>query len=442
MTEQGKFVWRNACVPFAVLGSFACGSSPTEMNEMQLEQEPATVCDEQGVICNFMGDGVAALGHDGEGPDDVSLYLPQDVLLAEDGTPYVLDWNNHRVRTLRDGVVQTVIGTGELGDAADGLATEVSLNHPTHLAFDPQGRIVMSAWHNSKIMRYDPATEQLTTICGDGRRDYGGDGGPAEDAVLDLPVATAFDQEGRMLIMDQANQRIRRVENDGTMRTVVGPSDEFTPTPEGLVPVCDVDAAKGLATCKLCLEEDAEDDNCPAHKPQGFAGDDGPGTQALIYQPFSQSAPPAGRMEMGPDGTLYFCDTGNQRIRSLSADGVVKTVAGSGPDEFEHDFQGGYAGDDGPATEALLQRPTDVAVDVDGTLFIADTFNSCVRKVDPQGTITTVAGRCGERGAEGDEGPATEALLDRPYGVALDADGNLYIADTHNHRIRVVHLAR
>jgi DNA-binding beta-propeller fold protein YncE len=420
----------------------ACGGSPDAATAMEMDEQTAEACGQDGVICTYMGNGIAGLGHDGQAPLEVSLYLPQDLVIAEDGTPYVLDWNNHRVRTLEDGVVETVIGTGELGDGTDGPAREVSLNHPTHITFDPEGRLILSAWHNSKVMRYDEVTDRLTTICGDGRRDYGGDDGPAEKAVLDLPVATAFDQQGRMLIMDQANQRIRRVEDDGMIRTVVGPSQEFAPAPEGLTPVCGLEAPAGLATCKLCLEEDAGDSKCPPQKPQGFGGDDGPGTDALIYQPFSQSAPPAGRMEMGPDGVLYFCDTGNHRIRSLSEDGIVRTVAGSGPDEFDRDYEGGYGGDGGPALEALLARPTDIAVDVDGSLYIADTFNSCVRKVDPEGTISTAAGRCGEQGFDGDEGPADEAKLNRPYGIALDLDGNLYIADTHNHRIRIVHLAR
>jgi sugar lactone lactonase YvrE len=118
-------------------------------------------------------------------------------------------------------------------------------------------------------------------------------------------------------------------------------------------------------------------------------------------------------------------------------DGTVETVAGSGPDEFDRDFKGGAEGDGGEATKALLKSPVDVAVSPDGDLFIADTHNSCIRMVR-DGEISTVAGVCGERGYEGDRGPATEALLNRPYGIALSAEGDLYIADTHNHRVRVV----
>jgi sugar lactone lactonase YvrE len=414
----------------SVLVLAACEGGSTE--------EPA--CEGEGIICSYLGNGEAGLGEDGLSPLEESLYLPQDLTFGPDGQPYVLDWNNHRVRTIQDGKVQTVIGTGYLGDAMDGPARDASLNHPTHVAFDSEGRIILSAWHNSKVMRYDPETEELTTLCGTGGRDFGGDGGDAHMAILDLPVATAFDSEGRMLIMDQANQRIRRVDEDGIITTVVGPDKNFDPVPDGLQKVCSTNAMTGMETCKLCKVDEAEDPMCALRKPQGFAGDDGPGEEAIMYQPFSQSAPPAGRMEMGPDDTLYFCDTGNHRIRALSADGIVTTVAGSGPDTFDRTYAGGYSGDGGPATEAQLKNPTDVAVAPNGDLFIADTHNSCVRKVSARsGKISTVAGQCGERGFEGDGGPAKEAVLNRPYGVALDTEGNLYIADTHNHRIRVVY---
>ena len=386
-----------------------------------------------GVICTVMGDGTAGLGEDGVEPLAVSLYLPQDLTIGPDGKVYVMDWNNHRVRTIQDGVVVTIIGTGELGDAPEGPALKASFNHPTHVAFAPDGTLIVSAWHNSKVMSYDFDTKKLTLIVGDGERDYAGDGGPAKDAVLDLPVATAFDKKGRMLIMDQANQRIRRVDKNGIINTVVGPDKDFLPEPEGYTRVCDADNV-----CKLCLPAVADDPECPKQKAQGFAGDGGPGSDVLMYQPYSQSAPPAGRMEMGPDDILYFCDTGNHRVRAFYPDGHVDTVAGSAPKTFDRTFPGDYGGDGGKAIKALLNNPIDVAVDAEGRLFIADTGNSCVRVVDTNGKIYTVAGRCGERGDTGDGGPATEARINRPYGVALDHDGNLYIADTHNHRIRMV----
>jgi adhesin/invasin len=389
-----------------------------------------------------MGTGLAGLGKDGRAPEDTLLYLPQDLTIGPDGQPYVLDWNNHRVRTVdQDNKVRTVIGTGYLGDAPDGPVLKASLNHPTHVSFSPEGKLMLSAWHNSKLIEVDLESDELQTICGDGSRAYRGDGGPAEEAWLDLPVAAVFDSRGRLYVSDQANQRIRMIDENGIINSVVGPSSDYLP--EGLVRVCTTDPDNNNQTvCKNCLAADAENLECmdqPVGRPQGFKGDGGLATEALIYLPFSQSAPPAGRIDIGPDDTLYITDTGNHRIRTVDAEGIIRTVAGTGPD-YDPKYAGGYSGDGGPATDALLSRPTDIVVDPDGNFYIADTDNSCVRRVDAaSGIITTAAGVCGEGGFAGDGGPAGEALLDRPYGVALDADGNLYIADTHNHRIRVVY---
>lgn len=405
------------------------------------EESEEPPCAGSGTICTFMGTGKAGLGQDGRPAGEVHLYLPQDLAFGPDARPYVLDWNNHRVRTLdADDLVRTVVGTGQLGDAPDGKALDASLNHPTHVTFDPSGMLILSAWHNSKVARVDLGTGDIKTFCGNGARAYGGDGGPAEDAVLDLPVATVFDSQGRLYIMDQANQRVRRIEADGTIDTVVGPSSDWTAA--GYVKVCQVDPDLQQTVCKNCLEEEKDDPDCedqPAGRPQGFSGDGGPATDAFLYLPFSQSAPPAGRMDMGPGDVLYITDTGNQRVRAVGPDGIIRTVAGSGPAEFDSSFRGGYSGDGGPATEAMLSRPTDVAADTDGGFYIADTDNSCVRYVDPSGIISTAAGVCGKKGFEGDRGAPDQALLNRPYGVALDDAGNLYIADTHNHRIRVVY---
>lgn len=413
------------------------GDDAAPADELGGVPSTAAECQSPGVICTFMGRGKAGLGHDGVEPFEVLLYLPQDLTFGPDGTPYVVDWNNHRIRVVRDGVVETVIGTGYLGDAPDGPAAETSLNHPTHVSFDSAGKVFISAWHNSKVMRFDPATGTIEGVCGTGGRDFAGDGGPAKDAVLDLPVATAFDSAGRLLIMDQANQRVRRVEQDGTLVTIVGPDKDWLPPTH--VKVCATVA--GVETCKVCKADAADNPACEPQKPpkpQGYSGDGGPALGSMMYLPFSQSAPPTGRMEMGADDTLYFCDTGNHRVRIVDAQGAVRTVAGSGPDSYDPAYTGGYGGDGGPATKAKLKRPTDVALASDGSFYIADTDNNCVRKVDAAGGITTVAGQCGKRGFQGDGGPATEALLDRPYGVTLDSKGNLYIADTHNHRIRVL----
>jgi DNA-binding beta-propeller fold protein YncE len=151
-------------------------------------------------------------------------------------------------------------------------------------------------------------------------------------------------------------------------------------------------------------------------------------------------------MEMGPDDVLYFTDSANHIIRALDPNGTVRTVFGTAPDPYDPTElaakapRGGYQGDGtNKPLKARLNSPRDVAVGSSGTLYVADTENSCVRMLTADGEVSTVAGVCGERGFEGDGGPASDALLNRPYGVAVDTDGNLYIADTYNHRIRVVY---
>lgn len=127
---------------FVVPSALGCGKP---------EPEPAA-CGGDGVICSWMGDGVAGLGEDGVAPDKVRLYLPLDLTWGPDGRPYVVDWNNHRIRTVVDGKVQTYIGTGELGDASQTTVEDVRLNHPTQVAFSPDGKLFVAAWHNSKVL--------------------------------------------------------------------------------------------------------------------------------------------------------------------------------------------------------------------------------------------------------------------------------------------------
>ena len=366
-----------------------------------------------GRIETFAGTGDA-----GKGPEEAPLlqalfYLPQDLTYGPDGRLYILDWNNHRVRVTTTGVltqtrqrhpryrvrvakdnVTTLIGTGELGDAPAGRAREIGLNHPTHISFDPLGRLILTAWHNSMILRYDFATDYIEPICGTGERTYSGDGGPAALATINLPSATAFDPLGRMYISDQENQRIRMVDTDGTIYTVVGTGDP------------------------------------------GFSGDGGPAAQARIYAPIGQAAPPTSRIATDEFGNLYLADTFNNRIRKVDyATGIITTIAGNGVLSFMTSAER----DEGAAAlDVSLNWPCDVAIDSEGRVFFADTFNHCVSYIDLDGALYTAAGQCGKSGDMGDGGPPQAALLNRPYGIELDPDDNLYIADTRNHRIRLV----
>ena len=149
-----------------------------------------------------------------------------------------------------------------------------------------------------------------------------------------------------------------------------------------------------------------------------------------------QAAPPTSRIAIDNHGTLYIADTFNNRIRKVDANtGIITPIAGSGT--FPPILYG--AADEGvDALDVSLYWPCDIAIDSENRVFFADTFNHCVRKIDLDGTLTTVAGQCGKSGDEGDRGHPQSALLSRPYGIALDANDDLYIADTRNHRIRLV----
>lgn len=401
--------------------------------------------DARGTIETVAGSGTNGLGPEGELATSTPISLPMDVTFGPDGRLYIVDWNNHRVLVIDDdGRVRRVAGDGTMGDAPEGPARDAALSFPSHVRFDPEGRMIVSLWHNSKVGVVNPDSGVMRIACGTGERDFSGDGGPALEAAFDLPAATAFDEQGRLLVMDQQNQRIRRIDELGNVRTVVGPPPDYLHAPPGWVKVCDENGA-----CKVCIEYEADDPDCRHHdvSPYGFAGDGGLALGAFMYQDFGGSAIPSGRMEIGPDGILYFVDVGNHRVRAVDIESdapTIWTVAGSGTQRCHEGscwFEGGYAGDGGPATEARFNFPRDVAFDPNGRLYIADAGNHCIRRIDRAGVVSTVAGRCGEKGFEGDGGSAVNALLNRPQGIALDGLGNLYIADTGNHRIRKVTLA-
>ena len=340
------------------------------------------------VINTVAGTGIAGVNDDGQSPLETHLYLPQDITLGPDGMLYLVDWNNHRIRRINTaGVVETVAGSGELGEARDGDALYAQFNHPTNVAFDDQGRMIIAAWHNSLVKRLDFATGQVTNLAGTGARAFGGDGGQGNEARLDLPSSVVVDSNGNIIISDQANYRLRILEPSGIINTFAG-----TGTPGG-------------------------------------AGDGGPAIEAQLNGPKGQSAAPASRIAIDARNRIHIADTGNHRVRMIDEAGVIHPIAGTG--------EKGYGGDGGPATAAQLDTPSDIAIAPNGTLYIADTGNNVIRVVKPNGDIETFAGN-GVRGFSGDGGPAASAELDRPYGVELAPNGDLYIADTHNQRIRKV----
>jgi len=344
------------------------------------------------VINTIAGTGIAGLTDDGLPPLQSHLYLPQDVTVGPDGLLYIVDWNNHRIRRIKNGVVETFAGSGYLGDGSGDDPKLIDFNHPTNVTFDHDGDMIVAAWHNSLVKKVeltpDGGPGLVTNLAGTGARAFGGDEGPGNMARLDLPSSVVVDSNGNIIISDQANFRLRLLEPNGTIHTFAG-----TGTP-------------------------------------GAEGDGGPALQAQLNAPRGQSAAPASRITIDGRDRIYIADTANHKIRMIDpATNIITTIVGTGV--------AGYDGDGGPALEAQLDTPSDIAVASNGTLYIADTLNHAVRIVRPDGTIDTFAGT-GERGFSGDGVPARQAELDRPYGVTLAPNGNLYIADTHNQRIREV----
>ena len=359
---------------------------------------PQTLCtDAPGTICTWAGTGEAGFNGDDQPLLASTLYWPVDLTFTPSG-PYLLDWNNHRVRRVTpEGTLVTVIGTDFVGDGpydeSDQVppgapGTEVHLNHPTHILPLADGTLLLTAWHNHKLRLYDPQTGLVQVMCGAGPG-FAGDGGPARDALLSQPPQTVLGPDGGLYILDQRNQRVRQIDPDGIITTVVG---------------------TGVA---------------------GFAGDGGSPREAQLQFPAGANPPPAGALAFDSQGRLYIADALNHRIRRVDFDrDLIETVAGTGAAEF--------SGDGGPARSAALNNPRDLAFGPDGRLYIADEFNHRIRALNIEtGIIETVVGS-GEEDFAGDGGPARSAALNRPAGLDFDPQGRLYIADTYNHRIRRV----
>jgi len=325
-------------------------------------------------------------------------------------------------------------------NAALASATDVGIGTPGSVATDARGNVYFSS--PNLVLKLDTAG-RLTRLAGTGMAGSSGDGGPATNALLDnmpfdsypeksadwidyaaLVGGIATDATGNVYIADAYNSRIRRVAPNGTITTVLGYDQALWPQGVAVDNTGTLYVANSWGTVKSKALSGAittlASFNCgPSYLEAGVCVPEG--------------------LALAPDGALYVAD-GYCRVRKISRDGSIITVAGddSTPDGHGSASTCGHTSDTGPATKAALAWPYGVAVDRSGNLVIADTSNHCIRRVDAAGDIATVAGACGVAGFRGDGDLATHALLDMPYGVAADAAGNLFIADTFNERIRRV----
>jgi sugar lactone lactonase YvrE len=287
------------------------------------------------------------------------------------------------------------------------------------VALNEAGNLFIADTRNSRIRKIDDFGT-ITTVAGSDSVDFSGDlgdGGPATEAALRLPYAVTVDETGDIYIADTNNHRIRRVDPFGIIETVAG-NGSFGSTGDG-GPAIEASLASPRA---VAVDTDGNlfiADRFNLRKVD---------TSGIITAfPFTGAFFNARGLAIDETGNLYV--SVGHRVRKVDPSGLITTVAGNGSD--------GFSGDGGPATSASLNAPSGLAIDAAGNLYIADKWNHRIRKVDISGIITTVAGD-GTRGFGGDGGPAIDAYLNSPVGVAVDADGNLYIADLNNSRIRKV----
>ena len=390
-----------------------------------------------GVIETVAGNANAVEIGDGGAALLASLYVPTAVAIDAAGLLYIADNGNHRIRRVGlDGIIQTIAGTGDPGYSGDGgPATQAQLSSPQGIAVDANGNVYFSdaATHTVRLIGTDGV---ITTLAGTGAPGFSGDGGPAAKALFNEPRGIALDPAGALYIADSMNHRLRRISKDGAVTTLAGTGEAGFSGDDGPAAkaACNEPSGVTIAPNGSIYLADLANARVRRISPDGriftvagnglskFSGDGGLSTAAVLDSPQGIGA--------SANGAILIADSVNNRIRRISPDGVITTIAGTG--------EAGFSGDGGPASAGRLRQPQgSIVEDKEGAIYFSDRKNNRVRKVGPDGILRTVAGN-GDQGFSGDGGPATLAALNFPADLALDASGNLYIADRQNHRIRRV----
>jgi sugar lactone lactonase YvrE len=329
-------------------------------------------------ITTIAGDGTYGFFGDGGPATGAKFQYAWYVALGSAGSVYFTDNANHRIRKVdAAGVISTFAGNGSPVYAGDGgQATAASFNGASGITVDGAGNVYFADISDRRIRKINTAGI-ISTIAGTGTAGYSGDGGAATAAQVSSPYGVLADAAGNIYIADAGNNRVRKISATGIISTVAG-------------------------------------DGTPS-----FGGDGGPATAAQLSSPVC--------LALDVQGNLYIADGLNNRIRKVSTSGIITTVAGTGT--------AGYSGDGGAATAADINQPLGVATDAAGNVFISDQFNHRIRRVDPAGIITTIAGT-GTGAYSGDGGPATVANIKQSFGIIADSTGDIYFSDWGNYRIR------